>query len=103
MMSPQIALCEVGSRESSAGGFRRAGLALRKLAPGAPGGRGEARGVRRHADLGPARARLGPPPPGVGLAAPGPSRARLRLPSHPGWPRSRPGPRDRRVTREHVT
>ena len=30
VMSPQVALCEVGRRESSAAGFRRAGLAWRK-------------------------------------------------------------------------
>ena len=29
-MSPQVALCEMGSRRSSAGGFRRPGLALRE-------------------------------------------------------------------------
>ena len=31
MMSPQVALCEAGSRESSAGGFRRAGLVRREV------------------------------------------------------------------------
>ena len=37
VMSPQVALRQVGSRESSAGGFRLAGLALRKSDPPRPG------------------------------------------------------------------
>ena len=40
VMSPQFTSCQVGWRESSAGGFRHAELALRKPAPGAPGGCG---------------------------------------------------------------
>ena len=36
-MSPQVALCEAGSQESSADGLCRAGLALRKPGPARTG------------------------------------------------------------------
>ena len=131
VMSPRLALCEAGWRESSRGGFRRAGLA-----------RCEAGWtVSRWARI--AQARPGPGPviplsgPGITQARPGPRRSgagvRLRRSGSRGGRRartqdvlapargrsgcrarhrgpdpdprpgsSRPGPRDRRVTREHV-
>ena len=131
MMSPRLALCEAGWRESSRGGFRRAGLA-----------RCEAGWtVSRWARI--AQARPGPGPviplsgPGITQARPGPRRSgagvRLRRSGSRGGRRartqdvlapargrsgcrarhrgpdpdprpgsSRPGPRDRHLTREHV-
>ena len=131
VMSPRLALCEAGWRESSRGGFRRAGLA-----------RCEAGWtVSRWARI--AQARPGPGPviplsgPGITQARPGPRRSgagvRLRRSGSRGGRRartqdvlapargrsgcrarhrgpdpdprpgsSRPGPRDRHLTREHV-
>jgi len=86
VMSPQVALCEAGSRESSAGGFCRAGLATR-------GARG---GVLRwaritQAGLSACRPR---PAPGSVRAAPGIGRepARGRRRPGPGPAPSRPAP-----------
>ena len=131
VMSPRLALCEAGWRESSRGGFRRAGLA-----------RCEAGWtVSRWARI--TQARPGPGPviplsgPGITQARPGPRRSgagvRLRRSGSRGGRRartqdvlapargrsgcrarhrgpdpdprpgsSRPGPRDRHLTREHV-
>ena len=131
VMSPRLALCEAGWRESSRGGFRRAELA-----------RCEAGWtVSRWARI--AQARPGPGPviplsgPGITQVRPGPRRSgagvRLRRSGSRGGRRartqdvlapargrsgcrarhrgpdpdprpgsSRPGPRDRHLTREHV-
>ena len=103
MMSPQVALCEVGRRESSAAGFRRAGLAWRKR------GWIVLRWARiTQAGLSACRPR---PAPGSVRAAPGigrePARGRLcpgpgprPIPARPGSPRL--APRDRHLTRENV-
>ena len=91
MMSPQLTSCQVGSRGSSADGFRRAELAQRE--PGwillrQPGPR--QREVGR-TDLGPSRARL---------RIPVPSRL---APFQAGSTRSSGNPRERTSTRELVT
>ena len=63
-MSPQVALCEAGSRGSSWGGFRRAGLALRKPVPAHPGpGPGISLSGAGITQAGPAPPRPGPPSP----------------------------------------
>ena len=86
VMSPQVALCEVGRRESSAAGFRRAGLAWRKR------GWIVLRWARiTQAGLSACRPR---PAPGSVRAAPGIGRepARGRRRPGPGPAPSRPAP-----------
>lgn len=111
-MSPGLALRQVGSRESSEDGFRRAGLAWRepgwtvsrwaRIAQAEPGpvpvpAPGSRRGDMELRKSAPVSAGLGP-----ARASPGSAResswARARPSSHPAP--LRPGSRDRRATRE---
>ena len=113
-MSPGLALRQVGSRESSEDGFRRAGLARRepgwtvsrwaRIAQAEPGpvpvpAPGSRRGDMELRKPAPVSAGLGP-----ARASPGSAResswARARPPSHPAP--LRPGSRDRRATCEDV-
>ena len=75
MMSPQVALCEAGSRESSAGGFRRVGLVRREVVWTAlRWARITRAGLGSPARAGPGRPGPGPPRPGS-LLGPGPHRS----------------------------
>ena len=67
-MSPQVALCEVGSRGSSWGGFRRAGLARREV------GWTSSRWARI-AQAGPGPHRPPAPGPGISLSGAGITQA----------------------------
>ena len=124
VMSPQLTSCQVGWRESSAGGFRHAELARREVGwILSHWARIAQAGPSTHRP-GPTRARVcaGPDRPGPGLRQPGPrqcevgrtdlgpSRARLRIPVpsrlapfQAGSTRSSGNPRERTSTRELVT
>ena len=113
VMSPQLTSCQVGWRESSAGGFRHAELARREVvwivlrwARITQAGPWSPWRARRGAGCAPPCR----PGPGPSQARPAPSRNRPPRPRAVAGPApvpgpvvpARPGPRARRVTRENV-